>query len=268
MPIDIKPKKRINIKVPSTFNILFYYSIILILFSFVAYLFVSQWHIEMKNQIVDLEEKMEQIGSSREFQEKKNLVFDKRNIINDYSFLFWERDNVRHMFSFLENLVHPLSHLNQVRISTQEGEVSIEGSTLDFYSLEQQYSILKNFSMEKEFFGWVRARDIKELEDGELLINGQTIDFYRDPVTQSSEIKISEKDKIIMVKKITPADYLLEEARVGRSLISEDWYEVVLTKKIEPIKEVTLSNISERPEDDLKISFTFNILVDTIIFDL
>ncbi len=269
MPIDIKPKKKINIKAPSTFNILFYYSIILLLFALISYLFLFRWHIEMKNQISDLEYDMEITGSSKDFQENRTFVFNQRRIINDYNFLFWERKNIRHVFSLLENLIHPLSYLNSVNVAVEDNQIRIEGSTLDFDSLEQQYAILKNFSMKKEFFGWVRVRDIEEVDDGNLLINKSSINLYKDPMNEREiRITVSRDDNLKMIKKITPQDYLLEEGRVGRSLIAEDWYEVVLKKEISPITDVVLSNISERSDEELRINFNFNISIDPIIFDL
>ncbi len=155
MAIDIKPKEEKKYKLPDSFNALFYYSIVLLLFSVSAYLLISQWNSEIEAQIDHREEFVENLRGEEEFEERRDFVYDRRNLMNDYLHLYYNKKTLNNFFLFLEESVHPAAHLDTVTLDTEDGEVSVTGYTLDFNTLEQQHTILKEFSFNREIIGWV-----------------------------------------------------------------------------------------------------------------
>lgn len=164
MAIHIKPQKEKSFRLPSSFDVLFYYSIILFLFCLSGYLLISQWNSELHSQIQDREDLLTRLEGEADFNKNQDLVYEYRNKIVNYTYLVWNKTRIKDFFLFLENATHPFSRLESVRIDLEKGTISITGETLNFRTLEQQHSILKNFSMERELIGWINEDQIINME--------------------------------------------------------------------------------------------------------
>ncbi len=162
MAINIKPEKEKTFNLPGSFDVLFYYSIILLLFCLSGYLLISQWNIELQSQIENRRELLDRLGREADFNKNQDLVYEYMAKISDYTYLVWNRAKVDDFFLFLENATHPMSRLESTGINLTTGSITMVGETLNFRTLEQQHSILKNFSMEREIFGWIDKSQIIE----------------------------------------------------------------------------------------------------------
>ena len=262
MAIDIKPDKKKSFDLPSSFNVLFYYSIILFIISLGSYLLVSQWNAEMQAQVGNREEVLQRLEEDEDFQQNREAVFDYKSMIDDYLYLFWNRHDLDDFFAFLENSIHPNARLESVSFSAEDGIINLEGEILNFENLEQQYTILKEFTLEREVVGWVEADNVERMED-EIKFQSPFQEIYQSPVTKQLRASIETKnnEKAIILKEINSEDYTFEGLGSRGNLINDDWYEVVAIQEIEPIQEVGLEEISEG-SGNLGISFNFNIHID------
>lgn len=157
MAIKIKPKKKRQISLPDSFDILFYYSIVLLFFSISSYLLVTQWNTELRAQISEKEELLEEIEEEAGYQDRQDFIFESQRSIEKFSEVLEERNAAENAFNFLEQMVHPLVLLDTASVDMDNGSISISGFAYSFYVLEQQYSILKDFSITRSFSGWVPA---------------------------------------------------------------------------------------------------------------
>ena len=266
MAIDIQPDKKKSFDLPSSFNVLFYYSIILLVITLGAYLLVSQWNAEMQAQISNREEVLSRLEDDEDFQRDREEIFDYESVINDYVTLFWERRSLDDFFIFLEHSMHPASRLESISLDAEEGVINLTGEVLNFDTLEQQYTIFKNFDMEREVVGWVDAENVDRVDD-EIEFKNPFEEIYESPVSRQSRatIETENNERAVVLKEVTSDDYVFDGMGVSGSLVDGDWYEVAAIQKIEPIEEVMLDEISE-VDRSLGISFTFNIQVDQKLF--
>ncbi len=269
MGIELKPKKeKKKIQMPTSFDVLFYYSIILLLFSVSGYLLISQWNAEMQTQIQNREDVLQRLESQGDFQSNRDFVFEQRDLIEDYMAVLTERNLLDGLFIFLENSVHPLAHWDSVRVDLDSGELRLEGSIYDFYALEQQYTILKEFKMDRPVYGWISARDLDLDDDGEPFVpEGVNVSVFNTPsrLNQIEKTTIDSETDVDFLKKIEEMDYMFREDIADRSLIRGDWYEVVTGEEVEVIEEVIIRDISEI-DDDLRISFNVDLQMNPLIF--
>lgn len=266
MAIDIQPDKKKSFELPSSFNALFYYSIILLVITLGAYLLVSQWSAEMEDQVTNRGEVLDRLEDDEDFQQNRDEIFDHESVINDYMSLFWERRSLNDFFIFLENSMHPASRLESINVDTNEGVISLTGDILNFDTLEQQYTIFKNFHMEREVVGWVDAENVERSGD-EIEFKNPFEEVYQSPVNRQSRATIDadNSEKVIILNEIASDDYAFDGMGVSERLVDGDWYEIAAIQKIEPIKNVNLDDISE-VEGGLGVTFSFNIQVDQELF--
>lgn len=266
MAIDIKENKKRNLKLPTSFNILFYYSIALFIFSVSGYLLVSQWNSEMQAQIENREEIIRRLENEENLQENRSLISDYQNQVRDYSYLFSEKRNVDNLFLLIESILHPSSHLESMRMDASEKTLFLEGRTLNFKTLEQQHSILKNFKMKRNVSGWVQELDLSE-EEEDLRVSSENLQIYNSPVGREivQTLDESQGKEVEKIKKVNEDDYIFTGSRRQYGLIDGTWYEVVIPSEIKPIDEVDLADISER-EDDFEVGFEFRINLNKELF--
>ncbi|MGM0438983.1 MAG: hypothetical protein ACQEP3_00905 [Patescibacteria group bacterium] len=267
MAIDIKPENKKSFDLPDSFNVLFYYSIILLLFSISGYLLISQWNSEMQSQIKNREEILVRLQDKEEFNKNKKVIANHKKNIDDYSHLFWNRRDLDNFFLFLENAIHPLAHLNSIDLNAEEGKITLSGSILDFTALEQQYTILKNFKLDREITGWVKMDSVERIDEDKVKFKNNFVELYQSPVTQQTRASLEEKDsrEATILQEINSDDYHFDGLGAEGNLIKGDWYEVSVIQNIEPIKEVELAEISET-DNELGVNFNINIQVDQNIF--
>ncbi len=155
MAIEIKPEKETKFTLPSSFSVFFYYSIILLFLSVSAYLLIFQWSSEMQDQVDSREDLLEQLREAPAYEEKRDIVRSHQDRADNYIEIFQEKTTLENLFGFIESSVHPLTYLEEVRLSIEDGEMMIAGRTLNFNSLEQQHTMFKDFSMRRNVIGWV-----------------------------------------------------------------------------------------------------------------
>ncbi len=267
MAISIKPQKDKKYELPGSFNILFYYSIIILFFALSAYLLVNRWNENMQEQIQSRESVLQRLEQQSEFQQNKLKVHDYRSKVNNYSDILSARNSVEGFFLFLENSIHPLAHWQEVRLDAEERRIDLEGNALDFDALEQQHSILKNFSMEKEFTGWVDAEDVEEIAEDRLSTDGRAVSLYNKPTSMGREevINLRDAEEILILQKISEEDYEPQGLRVDIDLIEGEWYEVLAKKDVSPVDDIELRNVGETDEE-LRVMFELILTIDPIIF--
>ncbi len=264
MAIEIKPEKENRLILPSSFNVLFYYSIILLFFSISSYLLISQWSSRLEAEVAKKAEVFERLENQEEFKKNKNLILDHRLKIDNYLFLYNNRVDFDSVFLFLEKMIHPLASIKSVNLKVQEEELMIEGTTLNYDTLEQQYATLKNFEIEREVVGWINAKNVKEEESGDLsLKNKEQVDLYKNPLKRENKITLTSFD-LDFLQEIKADEYSF--GRKNQKITKDDWYEVVAYEKIKPVEEVTLTDINSQ-EGEFKTGFNFEIKLNPLIFN-
>ncbi|GEM_PF-5672148 len=274
MAIEIKPKKEKKVKLSSSFNALFYFSIIIFLLSLSSYVFVSQWNREVKARLDEKEQLLENLRAESDFQENRDFIEDYRTKMNNFQNLFWGRNSFSTFFKTLEEAIHPLVFFEVIDIDAVSRELRIDGRAYNLEALEQQYNILKNLKVEREFIGWVREMQVEEKEEDTLLLRLDQVPVYKNPVSQD-EIGIIDADKfggkenveINYFQKITPEDYELQSVDRDSTdnFLAHGWYEVLAIEEIAPFEEVELVEMG-RMDGDFEVDFEFNIKVDSVIF--
>jgi hypothetical protein len=265
MAIEIKPEKEKRLILPSSFNVLFYYSIILLFFSVSSYLLISQWSSRLEAEVTKKAEVFERLENQKDFKRNQNLVLDQRLKIDNYIFLYNDRVDFDNLFLFLEKMIHPLSSIENVNLKIKDKELMVEGSTLNYDTLEQQYAILKDFKIEREVSGWLPMKSIEEGEKGELkLKNKSGVDLYKNPLKRENRITLNEINDIEFLQKIEADEYSF--GRKNQKIIKNDWYEVVVYERINPVEKVTLTDIAII-EGEFKIGFNFDIELNPLIFN-
>ncbi len=156
MAIEIKEKKRRKIiSLPDSISILFYYSILILLLTVGTYFFLRQWNEEIQSEISHMTNLMEDLEEESRFEENQKIVLSRREQIDNYLHAFWSRNDSNKIFSLLEEAVHPMANLDEVSLNLKDETLTINGRAHDFYTVEQQYSILKEFTTKRDFYGWV-----------------------------------------------------------------------------------------------------------------
>ncbi len=265
MAIDIQPKKKKRFDLPSSFDVLFYYSLVLLLFSVSGYLLLSQWRGELDAQIGHREEVMSRLEENEEYQKNREIVSNHRELLDDYTHLFWERKRIDDFFLLLEEAIHPTAQLTTASMNIDDLTMSIEGNILNFEALEQQYTILKEFETERSVLGWVKEEDISE--EGGVYTLSESVDVFRSPAGGRVRTTVAgrEGEEVEVIKRVSEDEYLFESGTAKRGLIEGDWYEVRLKEVIKPIEEVAIDSMSETDER-LEISFNFNIKLNETLF--
>lgn len=274
MAIDIKPKKkRKEINIPVTFDILFYFSLILIFFALGSYIFISQWNASLEEELEQKENLLENLSQNSDFEKNREIIESYETNLNNYWRLNRKKNKFGTFFKVIEESVHPLAYFDVIDLDTDDGELRIEGLAYSLEALEQQYKILKEMNVEKEFIGWIRGGQAEEQED-RLLVRG-VVPVYDNPIIQNEIGEINadllgegEGFKIDYFQKAIPDTYRLDSVRddFENSLIVNDWYEVVAVEKIKPIERVELTDMSRR-EGEFEIFFQLMIQINSQVFD-
>ncbi len=138
-PIKIIPKPKA--KITGWFNILYWFSIILLIVSVIGFFFV-------KKQISSLEERGEEV--SRQIievagQEERNLekeLFAVSQKIKDFSELLEKYKSTTRFFNFLKASCHPKIRFLTLNLSSESYTVNLEGETDSFQVLGEQFLVL------------------------------------------------------------------------------------------------------------------------------
>ena len=142
--VEIIPKPAA--KLPSSQNILFYFSALLLLLAVLGYLVLDFYLIDNAEKTKkELETTLaegktaEQIGLEKELSDYEKKIKDFSVLIN------------RHVFSstafeFIEKNTHPRVWFSKLDLGPKEGQVNLLGQTESFVTLHQQVRIFKGNS--------------------------------------------------------------------------------------------------------------------------
>ena len=222
----------------------------------------------MESQISNREIIMSRLEEDEDYQRNRAIISYHQDVMDDYTHLFWNRQRVDDFFLLLENVIHPTAQLRSTHLNIEDLEMKIEGVILNFEAMEQQYSILKDFKMERDVVGWVEEDSLREdEEDGTFLLNDSSIDLLRSPIGNRVLVTINGKEgeEVSVLQKADPEKYTFTGPGTRRELIENSWYEVRLIETIEPIEEVQIDSMTET-EDDLNIRFEFSIKLKENLF--
>ncbi|PIP24740.1 MAG: hypothetical protein COX33_00245 [Candidatus Nealsonbacteria bacterium CG23_combo_of_CG06-09_8_20_14_all_36_125] len=139
MEIIPKPAK----KLPLWQNILFYFSIALLLITISGYFILDHFLKNSEKTIQDLELRLAREETAEEISLEKE-VFSWQKKIGDFSKLIKEHALASNFFIFLEKSCHPEVYFSQVGLKPMNSEAILSGQAENFPVLGQQISILKS----------------------------------------------------------------------------------------------------------------------------
>jgi hypothetical protein len=147
MAIEIIPKP--PVKAPSWQNILFYFSIALLITSVFSYFGLD--YLLKKNKIVyqELEEALAREKTAEETA-LENRVFGYQKRINDFSKLINKHLYASKVFPLLESVCHPKVWFSDFDFSLKDYMVVVSGEAESFSALGQQLMIFEKEPLIKE----------------------------------------------------------------------------------------------------------------------
>ncbi len=128
-------------KIPRWLDVLFYLSIGLLIFIFIAYFSISHFLKTSQKTLEDLDASI-----SKEVSEKatlKSKVLTARKKIDDFSVLINKHAKTSNALVFLEEQCHPSVWFRNFDLNTNEGKIVLSGEARDFEVLGQQMLILE-----------------------------------------------------------------------------------------------------------------------------
>lgn len=161
MPIQIIPKEAQ--KLPLWQNILFYFSIALLLASVSGYFVLA--HLIKKSDLInqDLENTLAKGKTSQQIiLEKKILDYKKK--IEDFSSLIMVHRMSSKFFGFFEKIIHPKVFFSKLNLDIIRNEASLSGQTESFQTLGQQIMIFRKEEMIKS----IQLSDVKIGKEGKI----------------------------------------------------------------------------------------------------
>ena len=136
--VEIIPKPAV--KLPKWFNVLFYFSLGLLLVVILSFFLVNHSLKESQKTLQDLEEVLvEERTPEKIILEKETLSYQKK--IKDFSQLLNQHLFSSKFFEFIEKISHPRVWFFQVNLNPQTSQLLISGQTESFLTLGQQLSI-------------------------------------------------------------------------------------------------------------------------------
>ena len=162
MAIEIIPKK-IETKLPTLLNILFYFALILLIISLLSLLALFLFQKNSKKILQNIEEKIAEKGTPEERAlEGKIILYQKK--INDFSDLLNSHQANLKFFTSFEGLTHPKIFFSKVDLKISEGKVILSGTAENFEVLGQQFLIFKK----ENFIKNINLTKISIGEEGEI----------------------------------------------------------------------------------------------------
>lgn len=116
---------------------------------------------EKSKVLLDLQEKIAQVGTKEERVLEAQVLLDKRQI-DDFSKVFADHKKASLFFEFLEENCHPKIWFNKLELSTIDANAVLTGETLNFETLGQQIAIFQN----SEFVEKIEISDLSIAKNG------------------------------------------------------------------------------------------------------
>lgn len=141
MMIEIIPKPAA--KLPLWQNLLFYFSLGLLLAAISTYFILDNFLKKAEISLKNLEETLAQERTAEEIA-LESEVFGYQKKIGDFSKLIDRHLFSSNFFEFIEKNSHPQIWFSQLSLNPQSAEVSLLGQAENFTTLNQQLQILKD----------------------------------------------------------------------------------------------------------------------------
>jgi len=152
-------------KVPRWLDFLFYFSLGLLIFIFIAYFIINHSLKTSQKTLDDLESSLSKDVSEKSELKKEILTYQKK--IKDFSVLLSVHLKASNIFVFMEEQCHPKVWFNNFNLDTKEGKVFLLGEAQDFESLGQQLIILRNEKLIKN----VELASVSMKKEGKITFN-------------------------------------------------------------------------------------------------
>ena len=162
--VEIIPKKAPPI--PRWLNILFYFSLALLIFSIISYFVLGNSLKKNQETLVELEDSLAQEKTPEKISLEKEILKSQRKA-NDFSQIIEEHLKTSEIFEILQKNCHPRVKLSQFNLESRQNHVLLSGDTDSFESLGQQLLILKD-----EYF--VESASLEKVsisKEGEILFS-------------------------------------------------------------------------------------------------
>ncbi len=157
--MEIIPKQ--GPKIPPWVDILFYLSVILLIFTFVSYFAVNHFIKKSQDTLADLEKTLASEISEKASLKKEILTYEKK--INDFSRLISVHGKASNVFAFIEEQCHPNIWFNNFILDAEGEKLFLTGEAQDFQSLGQQMLI---FREENDVIKSVELGDVSLKKEG------------------------------------------------------------------------------------------------------
>jgi len=145
--IEIIPKPAQ--KLPLWLNILFYFSIGLLLATILTYFILGR---SLKKSDISLKNLEETISHQEKTSEEISLereVSDYQKKIKDFSLLFFQHRYCSKFFDFIEKNCHPKIWFSQFSLNSKQAEANLSGEAENFTVIGQQFLIFKSSPLVK-----------------------------------------------------------------------------------------------------------------------
>jgi len=140
--VEIIPKPEPVRKLPPWQNIIFYFSIGLILLVIVAYFVVDIYLDKAETKLEERKKELAQTGTAEEIALERELInYEKK--IQKFSTLIDQHLFSSKTFEFIEKNTHPEAWFSRLTLDPKKGEVNLSGDTESFVTLHQQVRILR-----------------------------------------------------------------------------------------------------------------------------
>lgn len=146
MAVEIIPKPAQ--KLPLWQNILFYFSISLLIASVCSYFVLNHFIKKAETHLADFEETLIKKTPAEEALETEVLEHQKK--IKDFAQLIDQHLYSSKFFDFFQKLCHPRIWFSQVSLNPPDNQVAVSGEADNFVTIGQQMLIFEQESLIKE----------------------------------------------------------------------------------------------------------------------
>ena len=130
-------------------NILFYFSLILVLFSIFSFFLIDHFQRKAFQTLEDLESTLAREKTPEEVALEKE-IFGYQKKINDFSILLESYQPPLNFFPVLEKNSHPKVQFTDFSLNPKNLQAILSGKTESFQTLDQQLSIFKKENLIKD----------------------------------------------------------------------------------------------------------------------
>lgn len=146
MPIEIIPKQ--EEKKPLLPEILFYFSLILVISAVASYFVLNNLSTKTESDVTNLNQQIKALSNSPEGKLESKLQAEQRKI-NDFSSLVNGYRYSSQIFPFIESLAHPQVTFSDFSADIEDGTLELSGTADSFQTVAQQLMIFQQSKLVK-----------------------------------------------------------------------------------------------------------------------